>query len=111
TGTNNTSSPALKDSPYNPNTVDARVKPEYKANPAHDLGSSLYNPNKTPEPIDAAQVYQNSVRSDMGTWYGKGADGQIYRYFSDNAGGAHFSGTVTKEQVPIDILRQLGIKY
>ncbi|MBP2655796.1 MAG: hypothetical protein H6Q73_3365 [Firmicutes bacterium] len=110
-GPNITESPVLKDSPYNPDTVADRVKPEYKANPAHDPGSSLFNPRKTPEPTDAASVYQISVRADMGTWYGQGADGQIYRYFSDNAGGAHFSGIVSKEQVPADILRQLGIKY
>jgi hypothetical protein len=107
----NIESPALKDSPYNPNIVADRVKPPYKTNPAHDPKSPLFNPKKTPEPADAAQVYGNAVRSDMGTWYGKGTDDQIYRYFSDNAGNAHFSGTVTKESVPADILRELGIKY
>lgn len=111
TESNTAESPALKDSPYNPETVADRVKPEYKANPAHDQTSPLFNPKKTPEPADAAQVYQNAVRADMGTWYGQGADSQIYRYFSDNAGGVHFSGTVSKEQVPADVLRQLGIKY
>lgn len=107
----NTGSPALKDSPYNPDTVANRVKPPYKANPAHDTKSPLFNPKKTPEPSDAAQVYENAIRGDMGTWYGKGTDGQIYRYFSDNAGGAHFSGSVSKELVPADVLKQLGIKY
>lgn len=47
----------------------------------------------------------------MGIWYGKGANGQIYRYFSDNAGTVHFSGIVSKHSVPADVLRQLKIKY
>jgi len=107
----NVESPVLKDSPYNPDVVNSRVKPPYKANPAHDSKSPLYNPRKTPEPVDSIQAYENSVRGDMGTWYGKGSDGQIYRYFSDNAGGVHFSGIVSKGLVPATILRLLGIKY
>ncbi|WP_339323101.1 hypothetical protein [Paenibacillus sp. FSL W8-0194] len=46
---------------------------------------------------------------NMKTWYGVGKDGQIYRYFDDNAGGVHF-GTVSKESVPKDVLNQLGVK-
>ena len=107
----NTESPALKDSPYNPDVVDARVKPPYKANPAHDKGSHLYNPKKTPEPTDAAQVYENAVLGKIGTWYGKNSNGQLYQYFSDGTGGVHFAGTVTKEKVPNEVLKQLGIKY
>jgi filamentous hemagglutinin len=44
----------------------------------------------------------------MGTWYGKGENGEIYRFFSDNAGHAHFSGVVPKSQVPSGVLKQLG---
>ena len=107
---NTTESPALKGSPYNPEAVAERIKPSYKANPAHDPKSPLFNPRKTPEPLDAVQAYENAVRADMGTWYGKGANGEVYRYFSDNAGGVHFSGIVSKESAPIEVLRQLGIK-
>ncbi|WP_233182425.1 RHS repeat-associated core domain-containing protein [Paenibacillus sonchi] len=107
---NSTESPALEGSPYHPDSVAERIKPEYRANPAHDKGSSSYNPRKTPEPSDAQSVYEKSVRGDMKTWYGVGKDGQIYRYFDDNAGGVHFSGTVSKESVPKDVLNQLGVK-
>jgi RHS repeat-associated protein len=99
-----TLSPALNDSPYHPDSVGARVKPEYRANPAHDSRSPLLNPKKTPEPADARAVYGGAARADMGTWYGRG-EGGWYRYFSDNAGGAHFSGIVPEAQVPAAILR------
>ncbi|USG64630.1 RHS repeat-associated core domain-containing protein [Brevibacillus ruminantium] len=108
---NATESPALKGSPYHPSTVAERIKPKYQPNPAHDKSSPLYNPRKTPEPFDAQYVYENAVRGDMKTWYGVGGEGKIYRYFDDNAGGAHFSGIVSKESVPNEVLKQLGIKY
>lgn len=101
-------SPALRGDPYHPESVQQRVRPEYRSNPAHDPRSPSFNPRKTPEPPDAAGVYQGSIRADMGTWYGKGPNGEIYRYFSDNAGGVHFSGIVPKAQVPKEILKQLG---
>ena len=101
-------SPALKGNSYHPDSVASRVRPSYRANPAHDKRSPLFNPRKTPEPSDAASIYQSSVRGGMGTWYGKGTNGEIYRYFSDNAGSVHFSGSVPKNQVPNEILKQLG---
>jgi len=44
----------------------------------------------------------------MGEWFGKGEDGQIYRFFSDNAGGVHFSGIVPMNAVPKGIRELLG---
>ncbi len=105
-------SPALKDSPYNPDAVDSRVKPDYVSNPAHNANSQLYNPNKTPEPSDAASVYQNSVRGGMGEWYGVNESGDIYQFFYDNAGGTHFAGIISKEKLAsrnYDVIKQLGI--
>ena len=103
-----TESPALTDSPYSPSIVESRVNPPYKANAAHDVGSSLYNPAKTPEPVDAQSVYEaGAVRGGFGTWYGKG-EGGYYRYFSDNAGTVHFSGTVSEAKVPNEVLKLLG---
>ncbi|PTB16753.1 hypothetical protein C9I57_31850 [Trinickia symbiotica] len=103
-----TPSPALPDSPYSPSNVDSRVKPPYQTNPAHDTGSPLYNPKKTPEPNDAQSAYEDgAVRGGMGTWYAQGQGG-YYRYFSDNAGTVHFSGTVPASQVPPSVLRIWG---
>jgi len=68
----------------------------------------MFNPRKTPEPADAALVYEAAVRAEnMGTWYGRGQKGW-YQYFSDNAGGAHFSGIVRETDVPAHVRRALG---
>jgi hypothetical protein len=89
-------------------------KPELRPNPAHDPKSSLFNPRKTPEPPDAATAYQNAVEGERGVWYGKSETGEIYRYSSDNAGGAHFSGQtggtdgIRLESIPIKIRRIFG---
>lgn len=91
-------SPALKGDPYHPDSVAARIRPEYKSNPAHDPRSPLFNPRKTPEPADAATVYSSAQRTGMGTWIGQAPDGNIYQFFSDNAGGVHFSGILTAVQ-------------
>ena len=101
-------SPALRGDPYHPDAVAARVRPPYRANPAHNPRSPHFNSRKTPEPADAPQVYQESIRTGMGTWYGRGADGQFYRFFSDNAGGVHFSGIIPRGQVPTSVLRHFG---
>jgi intein/homing endonuclease len=85
--------PGLKGDPYHPDSVADRIKPPYRPNPAHNKKSSSYNPRKTPESDDADSVYQNATRKDnMGTWYGKNDKGQTYKYYYDNAGGAHFIG-------------------
>ena len=101
-------SPALRGDNYHPDAVQRRIRPEYRRNPAHDPRSPNFDPRKTPEPPDAAGLFQTSVRADMGTWYARGPNNQIYRYFSDNAGGVHFSGVVEKAKVPNHVLTQLG---
>ena len=37
-----------------------------------------------------------------GNWHAQGKDGPIYRYFDDNAGGAHFSGSTGDDGLPLD---------
>jgi len=103
-----TPSPALKGSPYHPEVVANRVKPPYKSNPAHNTRSPLFNPRKTPEPFDSCTVYDASIRGGLGTWYGKGYDGQFYRFFYDNAGSSHFSGILPRSKIPNSILKQIG---
>ncbi|WP_063580937.1 hemagglutinin repeat-containing protein [Achromobacter ruhlandii] len=101
------SSPALPDSPYSPSNVDVRIRPPYQANEAHNKWSSYYNPAKTPEPADAQSAYEaGAVRGGMGTWYAQGRNG-YYRYSSDNAGTVHFSGTMTKYELPNSVLKEL----
>ncbi|MCG8421416.1 MAG: HINT domain-containing protein, partial [Proteobacteria bacterium] len=100
---NTTSSPALNDSPYSPQAVEARIRPPYKANPQHNPRATQGH-FRTPEPPDAADIYQTAQRGGMGTWFAKG-EGGWYRYFGDNAGTAHFSGIVDEKLVPINIRR------
>ena len=109
-------SPALDDSPYNPEAVEGRVKPPYKPNPQHDSHSNTFKPDKTPEPLDAASVYDNSYRANLHTWYGKGEEG-IYRFFHNNIDGSgsavHFSGVMDGSElqnIPKWIRKILEIK-
>ncbi|MFO1496300.1 MAG: polymorphic toxin-type HINT domain-containing protein [Lysobacterales bacterium] len=97
-------SPALGGSPYHPDAVNERIRPPYRANPQHDPGSADFRSWKSPEPSDAQAVYSTASRAGMGEWFGLGKGGW-YRYFSDNAGGVHFSGVVNSDDVPIDLRR------
>jgi hypothetical protein len=52
-------------------------------------------PGKTPLPKDAEDVYKRAVPNDPENptaWFGKNADGEIYRFSLSNDGTAHFSG-------------------
>ena len=69
-------------------------KPKYHVNPQHVPGRGL-RPGKTPLPKDAESVFKNAVPNDPKkptAWFGKNADGQIYRFSAGNDGTAHFSG-------------------
>jgi filamentous hemagglutinin len=77
-------------------------KTNFQPNPAHTPGQTGFNPAKTIEPADSAQVYENATQGKDGNWYGKGGNGQIYRYFPDNTGGAHFSGMTGENGIPLD---------
>jgi hypothetical protein len=69
-------------------------KPKYHVNPQHVPGHAL-KPGKTPLPKDAESVFKNAVPNDPKNptaWFGKNADGQIYRFSAGNDGTAHFSG-------------------
>jgi hypothetical protein len=71
-------------------------KPKYHVNPAHVPGRGLRRANaKTPLPADAEQVFADAVPNhptDPTAWFGKNADGQIYRFSLGGDGTAHFSG-------------------
>ena len=86
----------------------------FKPNPAHTPGRPGFNPSKTPEPPDAASVYENAVEGPNGKWYGRAANGEYYRFSPDNVGGAHFSGStggkirLRVDDIPAEIRRILG---
>ena len=69
-------------------------KPRYHVNEAHRPGTRFVR-GKTPLPDDAEDVFLRAVPDDPispRNWYGKNADGQIYRFSGANDGTAHFSG-------------------
>ena len=91
--------PALEGNAWSPAEVFSRqnggAKTTYHVNPAHGPGPTL-RPGKTPLPADAAEVFQRAVPDhpvSPKAWFGKNADGQIYRYSLGNDGTAHYSGT------------------
>ncbi|MBL8817440.1 MAG: RHS repeat-associated core domain-containing protein [Planctomyces sp.] len=68
-------------------------KPNYSVNPAHVPGTLRHG--KTPLPVDADEVFRHAVPDDPvnpRNWYGRNANGQIYRFSGGNDGTAHFSG-------------------
>ncbi|WP_162251676.1 RHS repeat domain-containing protein [Caulobacter sp. Root1472] len=104
------SRPFVETDPYSPESVAQRIRPDYRANPAHDPRSPLVDRAKTPEPLDANFAYmQNGVRAGMGTWVARGIGG-YYRYFSDNAGGVHFSGTLNSNAVNPATIRAINAR-
>lgn len=66
-----------------------------------------FNQNKSVEPANAQSGYESSILGGVGTWYGRGSAGHIYRYFSDGTGTAHFSGTIPRAHLPNGVLKQL----
>ncbi len=90
--------PALKKDPYHPETVRNRYKPPYQSNPKHTDGR---NPKAGIEPYDAAEAYKNAIRGNMYTWYASRGD-QIYRYFYDNVGYVHWSGSTGDKRNPLN---------
>ena len=90
------------------------MKPVFKPNPAHTRGKPGFNRAKAVEPADAAEVFETAIEGPNGKWYGRSANGEIYRFSPDNAGGAHFSGStggptpLRLEDIPVEVRRALG---
>ena len=96
--------PALRGDPYNPQAVEDRLLPPYEVNPKHDPGSGNYIPGADVLPSDAEEAYAQAEQTPIGTWWSKGQEGW-YRYFSNNAGANHYSGTFPQNGVPAWIVR------
>jgi RHS repeat-associated protein len=70
-------------------------KPTHIVNEAHIPGKPGFHPGKPPLPNDAKAVFKNAVPNDPQNptaWFGKNADGAIYRFSVDRNNQAHFSG-------------------
>lgn len=69
-------------------------KPRYHGNPQHVRGPAFVR-GRTPLPADAPEVYRLAVSDhpvNPKNWFGRNADGQIYRFSGGNVGTEHFSG-------------------
>jgi hypothetical protein len=97
-------SPTLDGDPYSPAAVESRILPPYSINPKHVPGSGYYSPGADVLPPDAEEAYGQAEQSPIGTWWAKGQQGW-YRYFPDNTGSAHYSGTIFWGDVPVWIRR------
>ena len=74
-------------------------KPRYSINPEHVPGS--LKPGKTPLPSDAEGVFGSAVPDDPVSpkiWYGRNAQGDIYRFSLSGDGSSHFSGSASSER-------------
>jgi hypothetical protein len=93
-----------------PGDESTERRPNFEPNPAHTPGSPGFNRDKTIEPPDSAEIFKSAIQGKDGNWYGKSGD-QIYRYFPDNAGAAHFSGMtggdkgIPPDRIPIGVRR------
>jgi hypothetical protein len=86
--------PGARLSPGSPLSRYEGSKPAYHINEAHVLGPK-YNPNKTPLPNDAKDVFKTAVpdsSTNPKNWFGLNRDGVVYRFSNANDGTAHFSG-------------------
>jgi RHS repeat-associated protein len=104
--------PGMKPPRWSPNKP-GEGKPGYKPNPAHNLNSPQYNPNKTPEPANCPEVYKKAVPDDPYNprhWWGRNDDGNFYRFHNSNDGTAHYSGTYGRRapEVPPYVRSRLG---
>jgi len=91
-------------------------KPKYHVNDAHVPGPK-FNPDKTPLPNDAKDVFKKAVPSspiDPKSWFGLNEEGAVYRYSDANDGTAHFSGRSDSGDGSKNItkyaLNRLGVK-
>ena len=85
-------------------------------NPGHhdpNGGPNPYNPNKAVLPADAQAQFSNSVLVNETRWtkIGTGNKAVYYRYFDDNQGNWHFSGSTngvtlngTSVAIPLDLV-------
>jgi RHS repeat-associated protein len=99
--------PALPGDPYHPESVESRIKkPPYEINPQHQKGPSFV-PGKPPLPADAEQVYNKAIRAGEDKWIGRSENGQYYQFRGNNAGKAHFAGSIPASAVPKSVIKQI----
>lgn len=95
-----------------PETVVAQNGLNYKSNSKHTAGSAGNNSKAGIEPSNSLELFNASIQTEnKGTRLALDKDGVIHRFFDDNTGTYHWSGSTADKKVPltIDELRQAGL--
>ena len=90
----------------------------YQSNKKHVPGQPGYNPRAGTEPNNSLEIFNQSIRSTSSqtTRYAQDANGNIHRFYYDNAGTWHWSGSTADKTVPLELsdklkkeLKQMGM--
>ncbi|WP_406851344.1 hemagglutinin repeat-containing protein [Herbaspirillum huttiense] len=95
-----------------PEIVIARNGLRYKSNSKHTTGSAGNYKKAGIEPQNSLDLFNSSIEtSNKGTRLTLDKEGNIHRFFDDNTGTYHWSGSTADKKVPltIDELRQSGL--
>ncbi|WP_141106995.1 hypothetical protein [Herbaspirillum aquaticum] len=95
-----------------PEIVIARNGLRYKSNSKHTTGSAGNYKKAGIEPQNSLDLFNSSIEtSNKGTRLTLDKQGNIHRFFDDNTGTYHWSGSTADKNAPltIDELRQAGL--
>ena len=74
----------------------------YESNPKHALGQQGNRSNASIEPPNAKDIYENSVQDPQGKGrFGIESDGSVHRFFPDNNGKYHWTGSTNDSLNPL----------
>ena len=88
-------------------------KPKLVRNPKHHPNA---RGDASPEPSDAEEVFKNAIEGPDGCWYGKNAQGEIYRFSRPSNGETHWNGSssgpnaIRPNNIPASVKRSLGVE-
>ncbi len=75
-----------------------------ESNSKHTLGAQGFRPNAGIEPKNSLELFGDSVSIDGNkARYSMGVDGSIHRYFPDNTGTYHWSGSTGDSKNPMQL--------
>nr|WP_231502340.1 hemagglutinin repeat-containing protein [Herbaspirillum sp. RV1423] len=105
-----------------PEKVIAENGLAYQSNSKHTLGTSGSRPNAGVEPSNSLELFNSSIGTNKsGVRLAVDKQGNIHRFFDNNNGTFHWSGSTSDKSAPLTIaelqqagfakeLRQLGVK-
>lgn len=102
--------PAAQSTPADPNQNKPKFEPNKNKHHQNARGKA------SAEPTNSEELYNKAIKSNdkPGTWWAQDSDGVLHRFSSDNAGGAHWSGStagengIESQNIPGDIKKAFG---